>query len=137
MTTTQVARETIYQTFANEIGLDLDTRVTFANEDFNPPVGQSWTRLAMIHQTGNQETLQEVGFRRFLREGIISVQLFFPLNDGLRNTDALIATARAIFEGRTLAGPIWCTDANVFEIGPSDGWFQVNIDTNFAYEEVR
>lgn len=136
MTTTQEARETIYQTFASEIGL-ASSRVTFANEDYAPPVGQSWVRLTVLHQTGNQETLQEVGLRRFRREGIISVQIFVPIDIGLRDADDLLAVARNIFEGRTLSGPIWCTDANASEIGPSDGWYQFNIDTNFAYEEVR
>ena len=137
MTTTLQARERIYQTFLDEIGLDPATRVTFANESFRPPVGQSWVRLTVLHQTGNQETLGGVGVRRFLRQGIIAVQLFFPLDTGMRDMDTLLATARSIFEGRVLPGPIWCTDANASEAGPVEGWYQFNIDTNFSYEEVR
>jgi len=135
MTSTQTARETIYQTFVTDWANA--TPVTFANEDFSPPTDTPWVRLAVLHFTGNQETLGEVGNRRFRREGQISIQVFTPLNDGLRDIDALVQSARQIFEGRTLTGPIWCTDSAVQEIGPSDGWFQFNVDTDFAYEEVR
>lgn len=135
MTTLQVARETIYQTFVTDWAAT--TAFTFANENFDPPVAASWVRVSVLHQTGNQETLGGVGNRRFLREGIISIQVFSPLNGGLRNQDALIQTARQIFEGRSLTGPIWCTDCNVFEVGPSDGYHQFNVETNFAYEETR
>lgn len=135
MTSTQTARETIYQAFVD--GWGATPAYTFANEHFEPPADASWVRLTVLHQTASQETLGEVGFRRFRRQGIISLQIFVPINDGLRDIDALMQTARAIFEGRTLTGPIWCTDANAFEAGPSDGWYQFNIDIDFAYEETR
>jgi len=136
MTSVQVARETIYQAFVT--GWGATTQITFANESFTPPVDASWVRLAVLHQTGNQETLGEVGNRRFRREGIISLQIFTPEgNTGLRAMDALVGTASPIFEGRTLTGPIWCTDANAYEVGISDGYYQFNIDINFAYEETR
>lgn len=135
MTSLQTARETIYQTFATDWGVT--SQFTFANENFEPPANAPWVRLAVLHQTGNQETLGDVGFRRFRREGIISIQVFMPLNDGLRDIDALVQMARQVFEGRTLTGPIWCTDANVSEAGPSDGWYQFNVDIDFAYEETK
>lgn len=136
MVTTQVARETVYQAFVDGIGLPV-AQYTFANENFTPPPSLPWVRLSVQHQTGNQETLGAVGNRRFERAGQITMQIFVVKDDGLRDMDALIATCRGLFEGRTLTGPIRCTDADVQEIGNDGPWFQVNIDVNFAYEETR
>ncbi len=135
MTTTQAAREVIYQTFTTAWGST--SAKTFANESFDPPTNAPWVRLAVLHLTGNQETLGETGNRRFRRAGIISIQVFVPEDSGLRGIDALIATARQVFEGKTLTSDIWCTDCNVYEVGVSDGWYQINVETDFAYEEVR
>lgn len=135
MTSQADARETIYQTFATDWAST--SAYTFANEAFSPPVGQPWVRLTVQLQTGNQETLGDVGHRRFRREGLITMQVFVPLDTGLRAQDALVQQARNIFEGRTLTGPVWCIDADTYEIGPSDGWHQFNIDVAFAFEETR
>lgn len=135
MTSMQTARETVYQRFEDIWGAT--TAYTFGNEQFSPPSDAFWVRLAVQHFTGNQESLGGAGNRKFSRAGQISIQLFSPLNSGMDTIDGYVHTLRAIFEGETLTGAIRCTDANAFEVGVSNGWFQVNIDIAFEYEEIK
>lgn len=135
MTTMLAARETIYQTFVT--AWSTTTQYTFGNEKFSPPAEAAWVRLNVQHLVGSQETLGGTGNRRFSRSGLVTIQLFVPQDTGMETADGYIATLRAMYEGKTISGPIWFTDANVQEIGPTDGWHQTNIDIEFSYEETK
>ena len=65
------------------------------------------------------------------------VQVFTPLDEGHTSSDTLVTAARAALEGLTLTPPVWLYSTDVQEVGPSDGWFQVNLTTDFAYEETK
>ena len=132
------ATERIYQTFQTDWGTT--SVFTFDNEEFDPPeAGVDWVRLAVRHFDSNQETLGGVGNRKFLREGRIFVQCFTALDKGRAAADNLATIARNIFEGKTLGTEsIRCTDSVVREIGPiDDGFYQVNVEIAFNYDEVK
>ena len=49
------------------------TAVSYDNDEFNPKDYDEWVRLSVIQTGGEQETL---GPNRFVREGIVVVQVF-------------------------------------------------------------
>lgn len=104
------------------------------NDGSRPP---AWARYQFRLFGGTQATLaSDVGSRRFIRSGIITVQVFTPLGDGLTLGDSLARTARDAFEGEATTG-LWFRDARIIDIGPSGAWYQQNILVDFEYDEVK
>lgn len=141
MTTLAVAEETIYSTFVADWSEtnDDDTVVPieYDNEKIVPPTEANWVRLTIRHNTGTQKSLGGIGNRKFLRAGIVFVQCFTPENSGATGARTLAAAARTIFEGKTLSpGSISFTDVVVREVGPDEGWYQVNVEAAFDYDET-
>lgn len=134
MTLLSEAREAIYQEFVDQWGGT--TTFTFDNEAFNPPEGSSWVRLAVRSTVSSQETFGSIGNRKMKREGIVMVQVFTPLNQGVAGADTLVDLVRTFFEHRTVAG-VWFKNCNVLEIGPEKDWYQVNVDSTFEFTEVK
>lgn len=136
MTTQTEAREAIYQAFID--GWGAASLYTFDNEDYTPPSDLPWVRLSVRHTNSAQETLGAVGNRNYLRSGNIIVQIFGPQDTGVFETDTLVETVRAIFEGVTLPGTtVRCYDCIVNETGPSGKWYQTIVRATFDYEETR
>lgn len=135
MTSQTDARERIYQAFVT--GWGNRTPITLENERYSPALDTAWVRLTVRHQIGVQESLGSVGNRRFLRAGIIFLQIFTPLEAGMRAADGHVDFARGVLEGVTLTTGIRLYGASSQEIGAEDGWYQVNLEVSFEYEEVK
>lgn len=128
------AREAIYQEFLTAWGAT--SPFTFENEAYTPTAGVSWVRLSVRHNTSLQDSIGGVGNRKFERSGRVFIQIFTPLDRGLRPADALTATARAIFEGVRVSGIVFYSPV-IREIGPDGAWLQVNVECPFDYQEVK
>ena len=137
MTTLAQAREQIYLTFTTDwAGL---TPVQLGNEVFKTPKPtDDWVRVTVRHRVARQESLGDVGARKFDRAGSVFVQCFTPLDKGEAATDALATTARAVFEGKTFSPQaIRFTGVDVREVGPDRGWNQTNVEAPFNYTETK
>lgn len=134
MTTIVDAKEIIVEHFITEWAAATD--VTLDGESFDPPVDTAWVRLSIRHNASNQESLGATGTRKFTRGGVVMVQVFGRLNKGSREADTLAQSAQAVFEGRTVSG-IRFLDVVPREIGPSESWYQFNVEANFEYTETK
>lgn len=130
----------MYQAFVDGWG----TTSVFTLDNEAPPDGfppdAPWVRVAIRHRDSDQESVGDVGARKFTRSGSLFVQCFSPLAvNGLVSSDTLAATARGIFEGVTLTPEnVRFTDCVVREIGDDgDGYFQVNVECFFNYTETK
>lgn len=104
----------------------------------DPPENGAWGRTTVIHTGGQQATLaNHQGKRRFRRTGVVTVQLFTPVNDGQVLSDGLVAVVKDAFEGVTTASGVIFRDVTPVEMGKHGGWFQVNVQAGFEYDEVR
>lgn len=136
MTTLNAAREAIYQRFAAQWpAASGGIAYTFDNEDFDPPVNAPWVRIAVRHSSSIQDTLGEVGSRKFSRRAIIFVQIFTQRGRGRQTSDTLVTVAKGIFEGTSFSG------INVFEgtpreIGNTSAGDQVNVEFPLTYYET-
>lgn len=130
------ARERIYQEFVD--GWGVTSAYTFDNEDFSPPVGTQWVRLAVRHLASLQESLGGVGARKFTRSGSVFVQVFVPLDEGVDGADNLLRVARGIFEGKHLHPEGLRFQAGIVtEVGPDQDWYQANLELPFNYTETK
>jgi len=131
------AREAIYATFVAAWGTT--SALTLDGEAFSPPAGAPFVRLAVRHTGSQQESLGDVGNRKFNRVGSVFVQVFAPKDQGARVADQLAHAARAILEGTHFSG----SDIRIFaaatrELGPDeDGYYQVNVEAAFDYTERK
>jgi hypothetical protein len=138
MTTITAARESLYTEFYNSFTGVPQARITFDNEKFDPPEDVSWVRFAVRHFGGGQESLGDVGARKFNRTGAAFVQVFIPQDTGIRDADTLAQEARTVLEGKTLlSGAVRTFDSEIREIGLNDGYFMVVVETRFEYTETR
>ena len=109
-------------------------------DDEVPSGTESWARVTVVHNQGRQATVGgETGNRRFRRFGVVTVQVFTPIDDGLTKNDELAKLANDAFEGQTAGGGDRVEFRNVRsnEIGPDGAWFQTNVIAEFEYDEVK
>ena len=129
------AREAIYQRFADNTALAVSA-YTFQSEDFQSPTDAPWARLIVNHEAGVQDSLGPIGSRKYLRRGRVLVQLFGPVDQGLRALDLLADATRDIFEGTRFSG-LYFISADVRESGQDGEWYQLTVDAPFDYQETK
>lgn len=133
--TLNTAREAIYQRFVDNTTL-ASSAYTFTSENFKAPADTAWARLTVNHEAGEQDSLGKTGDRKYLRRGRVLVQLFGPVDQGLRALDLLADATRDIFEGTQFSG-LYFISADVREIGQDGEWFQLVVDAPFDYHETK
>lgn len=133
MTTLNQARELIYQRFVDN--WPAGTPYTFDNEAYKPPATK-WVRLSVRNIDSGQESLGAIGNRKFLRKGMVWLQIFVPLDSGLKDADTLASSFRSIFEGVTFSN-IRFTNVLVKEGTPDNKWYRVVAQAFFDYNEIK
>lgn len=98
----------------------------------------AWARVVVRHVRGEQRSLGEPRNRRFIRTGIVSVQVFTPKGKrGLTLGHRLGKVAVDAFEGRCVDG-LEFRRTTLREGGASDAhWQQVNVTADFDYDVVK
>lgn len=135
MTTPNQARETIYSTFETGIGTTIG--YIFDNEKFDTDGSLEWVRFTVRHVGGGQDTLGEEGNRKYLRRGLVAVQIYNEVDKGLERADQIAKLIRDLFEGKTLTGGIAFTNSDFREVGDDPPWYQSLLTIDFQYEEIR
>lgn len=108
-------------------------------DDIPPKNGTAWARIQVRHNSFFKATVGgEVGNRRFRRVGLVTIQIFTPVGEGLSQADSLAKIALDAFEGKsTGADSIEFRNARINEIGRDGSWFQTNVLVDFEYDEVK
>lgn len=136
MATMNQAREAIYSAFAT--AWSTTTAIALDNETFEPTEGTPYVRLAVRHIGRSQRTLGRPGNRKYGSLGAVFVQVFVPINSGVKDADTLAKAAQDIFEGVTLAAvEVSFLDVIVRETGPDGKWFGMVVQADFDYEEIK
>jgi hypothetical protein len=97
------------------------------------PSEDEWARITVQHSTGSNDGITN---KFFLREGIVTIQLFTNFGQGLSRNDILAKVAVDAFQGKSSPGGVWFRNVRMNEIGNDDKWFQTNILAEFQYDEV-
>jgi hypothetical protein len=101
------------------------TPIAWPNVSFTPPSGEPWVRLEILPSGADQTTLGASGNRTFRHDGLVTVQVFVPGNEGDGEARTLAEQAAAVFRGVTVSG-IRFGAPYTTTIGTDDaGWYGV------------
>ena len=112
------------------------TPVKYDNADFVAPANAAFVVLE-IHNADEQpasyggSTGNGVVYRSY---GIISLNVYVPLNTGTTTLNTYCDTAAVVFRGQQFSG-ITCYGAKITRLGEIDGRFVANISIEFIRDE--
>lgn len=104
-----------------------------------PTGNDPWARALVRHVTGGAATIGQVGGRRrFRRSGLVTIQLFDRVGDGMTRLDQLAKLVSNAYEKPAAPGHgVWYRNVRVNEVGQSGDWLQLNVIAEFTYDEVH
>ena len=102
------------------------------------PTDKLWVRISQNTVLENQATLSNNDLkRRYTSEGLIYIQLFVPKTTGeytkAVNTAVLIKNA---YRGKQTSSCMWFRNVRIAELPPEDGWFRLNVVSEYQYDEI-
>ncbi len=102
-----------------------------------PTAQGPWARITLRHFLGDQESLGPIGGRKFSKGGLVIVQTFVPIGEGLSDAYNVAKIAADAFEGKATPLNVWFRNVRINEIGAEGDWYQVNVLADFTYDEVK
>lgn len=129
------AKDLLLKEFIAEYGdttpYDLQNNSNFIKPD------TAWVRFHVQNNDAGITSYGPKGQRRFTRMGIISYQVFIPVNTGTYEGDILCEQINDIFEGERF-GDIVCKDGIWREIGvTNDEFFQFNGHISYEFDQTK
>jgi len=116
--------------------------VDFTNWTGRPkPLGNKtnrpWCRIQATHASGFQATLRGEG-ELFTNEGVVTVQVFaaYEDNTGPGVAQKLAGVAKRAFMGKRSPN-VWFSNPRYIEIGREGIWYQINVTSDFQWDERR
>ena len=100
-------------------------------------------RLAVRHTGRSQETIGEVGERRFRSFGFVFVQVFTEVGEGMKDADCHSPgycrhlRCRRSMSPLATATPLTFEAAVTRESGADGKWNMVIVEAPFSYDEVK
>ena len=129
------ARDAIYGIF--HAVWDDSWPVAWGDLPATPPSNDTaWARVRLQHTNGGQSTLcGESGSRRFARRGIVTISIFVPVGGGQTKAYELAQMVANAYEDARL--DVWFRNTRIREMGASGAFEQVDVLSDFHYDEVR
>lgn len=129
------ARDAIYGIFF--VQWDSNWPVVWGDLPATPPTEDTaWARVKLQHTFGQQATLAgETGTRRFDRRGVVTISIFVPVGGGQTKAYELAQMVANAYEDAKL--DVWFRNTRIREMGASGAFEQMDVLSNFHYDEVR
>ena len=113
------------------------TAYTLENESSGLAQGRDpWVRMTVLEQHSRQTGIGSSGNRRFNRKGLAIWQIFTLMNAGSLASNQYVEALRALFEGVTVNGLMF-HNVESRKIGNDGKWYQVNVNAEFEFDEVK
>ena len=113
------------------------TPFTLDNEDaIDNAISTAWVRLTSSLAVSVQRSLGQKTNRKYDRSGLIFAQVFTPINEGSSAGVALAKQIENVFEGERFNGVV-CQNSIIRRIGTDSEWYQLQVEIEFLYEEVK
>lgn len=140
--TIEQARNQIYGVLQDALEASAfdDLKVLYDDTDTPPPVDvrTPWARANIRHADGNASSLGgATGKKRYTRIGLVIIQLFTPVGNGMSSSDALVGIVLNAYEQGSAADGVWFRKARPVDIGRNDGWTQTNVMAEFEYDSFH
>ena len=107
--------------------------VKWDNVEFEPTSGTSFVELQIHVAVAIQASIEVTPLHRAF--GIISTNIYIPLNIGTKTADDHADTIAAIFRAATFSNVI-CRSPRIARLGEVDGWFIINVSVDFHYDKT-
>ena len=105
--------------------------ITGENADFDAPNNSSWVRIAIQLADAFQTCINT---ERYQSDGVVTVQVFTPMNTGSKTGSEIADSAMAVFKTAKLDKLEYLDFTTAF-IGQDQGWWQININCSYrAYD---
>lgn len=126
--------ELFLEEWNNRLPVALDNDI----EDSRKTGWDEFVHLSVQEDDSRQESLGNVGARRFRRFGKVFARVHAKLGKGGTQVSSQHAQrAREILEARRVADDLILTAAVPRRVGPVQRWFVTNVEAQFDYEEVK
>ena len=114
-----------------------DNPVVWSDFNARPPTQNvPWARVILRHADGRQSSLTgDVGTKRYDRSGVLLAQIFTPVGRGQTECYQLAKRVMNAFEDARL--DVWFRNVRLNERGSSGSFNQIDVLTDFLYDEVR
>lgn len=97
----------------------------------------AWAVSTIRHVSGRQVSLGGLGWRSFERTGIIFLQVFTRVGNGLQESYQLAKVFLDAFEGVSTPGGVWFRNVKINEAGKDGAFSQTNVTVEFRYDELK
>jgi hypothetical protein len=95
-----------------------------------------WCRISIRNLSEDQDTLGAPGARRFLNEGLITVEIYTASGDGYTLGGVLARVAKLAFRGNSLASGAWFTQVTSTEKGLDGPWSRIDVTARVKSEDI-
>jgi Bacteriophage related domain of unknown function len=103
-----------------------------------PTTNIPWARTTIQHFFAEQATLANFdGTSRFNRRGLLTTQIFVPSGEGLSRAYTLAILLIDALEGASTSRGVWFRNTRLNEIGAEGNWSQINVLSDFSYDEIK
>ncbi len=110
--------------------------IALDNKKFVKPDGTKWVRLSIQFNSGAQDSLGKVTNRKFVKWGLVFVQVFTPSNKGTNDNDDLCHAALNLLDGVRINN-LWMYNGKIDTIGSDGEYYQQNVVVDFEFENIR
>lgn len=146
MTTVAEARDSIIQSFYDAWSADSqseDIKVFYPGKDEDESeksADKSWARISIKHFDSGfskNSLVDSEGKKNYQRDGVVIVNIFTPIGDGLGLDAHLASVVMGAYEGKSTPNGVWFRNVRFNEIGTHRSWNQTNVKANFNYSEHK
>jgi hypothetical protein len=115
------------------------TDIAWENVRFEATQDEYWIRPTILEGEAEQITLESTPLYRTI--GLLTIGVFAPEGEGTAQARTHADSLAAIFRGAKFSGLTFWTPTitragtGVTQTGANNGWFQLNVDTPFYYDE--
>lgn len=133
--TYEEGRDAIYSIFLATWGDEWP--IAWSGIAAKPPCDNTpWAKVVLKHTDGRQATLAgEHGTRRFSRSGFVVISIFVPVGNGQTKAYQLAQLVSNAYEDARL--DVWFRNTRIKEQGVSGAFEQVDVLSDFSFDEVR
>lgn len=100
-----------------------------------PSEEEPWARVILRHADGGQTGFGSTNEKKFTDSGLLVVQVFTPLGDGLTKSYELARIVQLAFS--KAHGSVWYRNQRINEVGKDGSYQQTNVLINFSYSDQR
>jgi len=108
------------------------TPIAWQNVHYDPTANTAYVEFQVVEAESEVVALSDLLYRNI---GIISINIYVPLNQGLQTAKSYADSIKTIFAGQSF-NEITCRAASVTTLGEQDGWFVINVSVPFFWDST-